>query len=161
MIKRMRIIGVLISFLSYFDNSILYKKIKISVFFVGNSDIFWNIEESTVQADLDVLAKFKELNTGHPDFWSYCCEQKANKCWENDSCDPDCTRKVQNRIRHLSSDVGFYLKWETDEDGYPTTDSCDAFNDMKFDYQWRYDFNTDNDKENKQRIGTYLLRRLG
>ena len=130
------------------------------MFFVGNSDIFWNIEESTVQADLDVLAKFKELNTGHPDFWSYCCEQKANKCWENDSCDPDCTRKVQNRIRHLSSDVGFYLKWDTDEDGYPTTDSCDAFNDMKFDYQWRYDFNTDNDKENKQRIGTYLLRRL-
>ena len=35
------------------------------MFLVGNSDIFWNIEESTVQADLDVLAKFKELNTGH------------------------------------------------------------------------------------------------
>ena len=96
---------------------------------VGNSDIFWNIEESTVQADLDVLAKFKELNTGHPDFWSYCCEQKANKCWETDSCDPDCTRKVQNRIRHLSSDVGFYLKWEINDVGYPSADYCDAFKD--------------------------------
>ena len=129
---------------------------KFSLFLIGDSDIFWNIEESEVKADLDVLAKFKKLNTGHPDFWSYCCEQKANKCWESNSCDPDCTRKVQNRIRHLSSDVGFYLKWETDEAGYPTREHCDAFKDMKWDWQWLYNFN-DGDKANTQRIGKMFL----
>jgi len=120
----------------------------------GDAEIFWNIEESDVKADKAVVAKFKQLNTGHPDFWSYCCEQKANKCWENNSCDPDCTRKVQNRIRHLSSDVGFYLKWETDQDGYPH--GCDAFKDMKGgldnDWQWLWTFRTDGDKANPQRI---------
>ena len=127
----------------------------ISMFSIGDAEIFWNIEESDVKADKAVVAKFKQLNTGHPDFWSYCCEQKANKCWENNSCDPDCTRKVQNRIRHLSSDVGFYLKWETDQDGYPH--GCDAFKGMKGgldnDWQWLWTFNTDGDKRNPQRIG--------
>ena len=125
------------------------------MFSIGDAEIFWNIEESDVKADKAVVAKFKQLNTGHPDFWSYCCEQKANKCWENNSCDPDCTRKVQNRIRHLSSDVGFYLKWETDQDGYPH--GCDAFKDMKGgldnDWQWLWTFRTDGDKANPQRIG--------
>ena len=94
------------------------------------------------------------MKSAHPDFWSYCCAQKEERCWESDSgCDPDCTRKVQNRIRHLSSDVGFYLKWETDEVGYPTTDSCDAFSDMDADWKWTVKFNTDGDKKNKQRIG--------
>ena len=58
--------------------------------------------------------------------------------------DESCNRNVQNRIRHLSSDVGFYLKWEEDKGGYPR--GCDAFdgekmklkfnNELKADWQW-------------------------
>ena len=53
-------------------------------------------------------------------------------------CDESCNRKVQNRIRHLSSDVGFYLKWEEDVNGYPR--GCDAFKDLKHDWNWLYKF---------------------
>ena len=65
-------------------------------------------------------------------FWQYCCKQKKEECWKTDTCDPDCTRGVQDRIRHLSSDVGFYLKWDYDKEGWPT--GCgvfDAFIDSK------------------------------
>jgi len=127
----------------------------------GDAETFWNIQDSEVKADIALQKKFEEMNTGHPDFWSYCCEQKANKCWETDSCDPDCTRKVQNRIRHLSSDVGFYLKWEINDVGYPSADYCDAFKDTDtrnkgwgfyWDNTWRFNFNNNNDNKDPQRI---------
>merc|ERR1712012_1019837 len=59
-------------------------------------------------------------------FWEYCCKQKQDECWKTNSCDEECTRTVQNRIRHLGSDVGFYLKFEYDEQGYPNKDNDDG-----------------------------------
>ena len=51
------------------------------------------------------------------DDYDPCCEgQKSMK---------DCERWVQNRIRHISTDVGLYLGWDIDENGLPT--GCKAF----------------------------------
>ena len=96
----------------------------------GSGGIFWN------SIDCDQKPKCKnsgidfkpENKPSFPDgskFWQYCCKQKKEECWKTDSCDPDCTRGVQDRIRHLSSDVGFYLKWDYDEEGYPR--GCGVF----------------------------------
>ena len=60
-----------------------------------------------------------------------------------DNCDQRCNRPVQNRLRYLASDVGFYFKWEEDKDGYPTRGSCSAFADLggKWqDWKWLYKF---------------------
>ena len=85
----------------------------------GDGDMFWNVPE------LDATVQ----KYGYSSFWKYCCENKKTGCKKENKCEQDlfkqCTRTVQNRIRHLSSDVGFYLKWETDALGYPT--GCDAF----------------------------------
>ena len=81
---------------------------------------FWNIQESKLEQDRKMDAEYKKTKykgTGAKNFWEYCCKEKARKCWENNSCDPNCTRNVQNRIRHLSADVGLYLKWNTDTNG--------------------------------------------
>ena len=84
-------------------------------------------------------------------FWEYCCHQKANECWKTDSCDEDCTRTVQNRIRHLSSDVGFYLKFEYDANGYPKKKNddgsyCEAFKNVGDpEYKWLYQFDKTGD----------------
>ena len=97
----------------------------------GNGDDFWKLP------DKDAIAKTK----GFSSFYDYCCQQKNSGCGAAGTCDPECTMPVQNRIRHLSSDVGFYLKWETDAEGYPTKEHCDAFKDMgPFDYKWKYKF---------------------
>ena len=89
----------------------------ISCFFSGTGDDFWKLEEK----DGKVATK------GFSSWYDYCCQQKTAGCGAEGTCDPECTMPVQNRIRHLSSDVGYYLKWETDADGYPTTEHCDAF----------------------------------
>ena len=81
---------------------------------------FWNIQESKLEQDRKMDAEYKKTKykgTGAKNFWEYCCKEKARKCWENNSCDPNCTRNVQNRIRHLSADVGLFLKWNTDTNG--------------------------------------------
>ena len=48
-------------------------------------------------------------------------------CITIENCDQKCNRPVQSRLRFLGSDVGFYLKWDEDELGYPTMESCGAF----------------------------------
>ena len=55
---------------------------------------------------------------------------------QKNSSDSRCTRNVQNRIRHLSLDVGFYLKWEFDNNGYPTTEHCKACENKGADWEW-------------------------
>ena len=65
----------------------------------GDGEIFWNIQDSIIKADKEQQAKFVRMKTGYPDFWSYCCAQKEAECWKTNSCDPDCTRKVQGRAQ--------------------------------------------------------------
>ena len=94
----------------------------------GLGDTFWSGTE------LDKKVK----GTKYPSFWAYCCEQKNKGCGMSGTCDPECTRTVQNRIRHLSADVGFYLKWEYDEEGFPSTKYCDAFSRKRAPWEWLY-----------------------
>ena len=108
---------------------------------LGTGGKFWNV------VDCDEKSKCKEA--GFDNFYDYCCDLKRNGCGMRGDCDEDCTRSVQDRIRHLSSDVGFYLKWETNEKGYPTGDHCEAFrmdtNEKSIgskDWLWNYGFDT-------------------
>ena len=43
---------------------------------------------------------------------------------QDDTCDPVCTKIANGRIRHLSTDVGFYLRWGINNKGLPT--GCDG-----------------------------------
>ena len=45
----------------------------------------------------------------------------------NMQCQPDCVGMIQNRERALSSDVGFYRKFQVHESGRPM--GCPAFTD--------------------------------
>ena len=105
---------------------------------LGDGDTFWNAElngEPTLVAELEA----KVQKDGFSSFWEYCCKQKKSKCWKKGECDPECTRTVQNRIRHLSADVGWYLKWEIDSLGYPTKEHCEAFKDLgQKDDKWKW-----------------------
>ena len=110
---------------------------------LGNGGKFWNEVDCNKHPKCrDSGIDFKLKPESH--FWEYCCHQKKNECWKTDSCDEDCTRTVQNRIRHLSSDVGFYLKFEYDAKGYPKKRNkdgtfCEAFKDMgNRDWMWLY-----------------------
>lgn len=115
---------------------------------IGDGGKFWD------RVDCQKKSKCKDSNidfqtSADSNFWEYCCKQKNDECWKSDSCDEECTRTVQNRIRHLSSDVGFYLKFEFDEQGYPKKvnddgTSCDAFRDVgPYDWKYRYTFDDD------------------
>ena len=95
---------------------------------LGQGDTFWN------NKTLDEKVK-KE---GYDSFWDYCCQQKTTGCGAAGSCDPECTRTVQNRIRYLSSDVGLYLKWEYVEKGFPTTEFCEAFKTKRAEWEWLF-----------------------
>ena len=114
---------------------------------LGDGGKFWN------EVDCSSHTKCKESGIDfqlEPEshFWEYCCHQKKNECWKTDSCDEDCTRTVQNRIRHLGSDVGFYFKFEYDKNGYPKKkhddgSSCAAFKNIGGDWReswWTYGF---------------------
>ena len=56
----------------------------------------------------------KAKNNGFSTFWEYCCDAQGKG-----NFDTDCELTVQNRIRHLSSDVGWYFGFEFDKDGFP------------------------------------------
>ena len=79
----------------------------------------------------------KVKKRGYDSFWDYCCKKQEEGCGKkgNTMCDSECDRPVNNRLRLLSADVGLYLKWDTDEYGYPTTEHCDAFKDMGTGYE--------------------------
>ena len=64
-------------------------------------------------------AKVAGFNT----FWEYCCDAQANG-----NFDTDCELTVQNRIRHLSSDVGWYFGFDFDKDGFPI--GCPQFDQI-------------------------------
>ena len=66
----------------------------------------------------DPVKNDKPENTG-----SVCC-QGLNP---NMQCQPDCVGQIQNRERALSSDVGFYRKFQVHESGRPM--GCPAFDD--------------------------------
>ena len=67
------------------------------------------------------LEKYAQ-DKGFDSMYEYCCQIQADGCGTIDGlpCDPECEQAVQNRIRHLSSDVGFYLKFDFDGQGLPT-----------------------------------------
>ena len=75
--------------------------------------IFWHLRYKRIPSC--------EKKSEDKEFWKNdyqpCC--KGHKSKEN------CERWVQNRIRHISTDVGLYLKWDIDQNGLPT--GCDAF----------------------------------
>ena len=83
-----------------------------------------------------------------PIFHAHHAKRSALWYSRKEKCDEDCNRPVQDRIRHLSSDVGFYLKWEVDANGYPTEKYCDAFGPQKNsvlgnrDWMWLYHFDS-------------------
>ena len=56
---------------------------------------------------------------GYDSMYDYCCDLQRNG--QNDD---QCNQPVQNRIRHLASDVGFYFKFDFDKDGLPI--GCDG-----------------------------------
>ena len=67
------------------------------------------------------LEKYAQ-DKGFDSMYEYCCQIQADGCGTKDGlpCDPECEQAVQNRIRYLSSDVGFYLKFDFDGQGLPT-----------------------------------------
>lgn len=77
-----------------------------------------NSEFKPLVLRLEKYAKDKGFNS----MYEYCCKIQADGCGttNGEPCDPECEQAVQNRMRHLSSDVGFYLKFDFDEEGLPT-----------------------------------------
>ena len=65
--------------------------------------------------DLQAYAEGK----GYDSMYNYCCDLQRNG--QNDE---QCNQAVQNRIRHLASDVGFYFKFDFDNAGLPI--GCDG-----------------------------------
>ena len=57
--------------------------------------------------------------------YNECCTAIKNGCKETKTCPDKCTKNVQNRARFTSPDIGFYYKWDIDDEGYPT--NCDIF----------------------------------
>ena len=84
----------------------------------GEGDIFWKIEDLTDDRSMQLVKKAKDA--GFNTFWEYCCDAQAHG-----NFDTDCELTVQNRIRHLSSDVGWYFGFDFDKDGFPI--GCDQF----------------------------------
>ena len=68
------------------------------------------------------IERFKTFanRRGFDSFYDYCCDRQSKG--RNDN---RCNYPVQNRIRHLSSDVGYYLGFQFDAEGYPT--GCPGF----------------------------------
>ena len=63
--------------------------------------------------------KEKAVANGFESGYEYCCDLQSKGL--NDEI---CNQPVQNRIRHLSSDVGFYYQFDFDQEGLPT--GCDV-----------------------------------
>jgi len=80
------------------------------------------INEDQSRAD----SKLPELfNRAEPSAVEGCCDDLA----EGEYCKPieDCERWIQNDETAMNSEVGFYLHFETDEDGKPY--GCDGFDE--------------------------------
>ena len=75
--------------------------------------IFWHLRYNRIPSC--------EKTSEDKEFWKKdyqpCCKGQKSK--------EKCERWVQNRIRHISTDVGLYLEWDIDENGLPT--GCKAF----------------------------------
>ena len=118
---------------------------------LGDGGKFWNDVKCNQKEGCKRSNYGKEESRGSKTaFYDYCCDQKRAGCGMEgkEKCDEDCNRPVQDRIRHLSSDVGFYLKWKVDANGYPTEKYCDAFSPQKNsvlgnrDWMWLYHFDS-------------------
>lgn len=66
--------------------------------------------------------------------YDYCCDQVAKGCRNEGTCDTKCNQQVQDRIRHLASDVGFYYKFDFNWDGIPI--GCPGFKSVKDNNRW-------------------------
>ena len=60
------------------------------------------------------------VSHGFKSGYEYCCDLQSKGL-----NDESCNQPVQNRIRHLASDVGFYYKFDFNKDGLPI--GCDLF----------------------------------
>ena len=79
--------------------------------------LFWHLRYKRIPS-CDEKSEDKE-------FW----KKDYDACCEGQKSKKECERWVQNRIRHISTDVGLYLKWDIDENGLPT--GCKAFKNKK------------------------------
>ncbi len=66
---------------------------------------------------------------GYKNGWEWCCAEKASRCYETGTCPPACTRQAQGRLRETSADIGFYLKWQIDDQGLPY--GCGIFDNIQ------------------------------
>ena len=63
-------------------------------------------------------------------------------CGATGTCPEFCGNyPIQNRIRHLSTDVGYYLKFDFDKDGLPQ--GCSSFNAMPNRNRWYWAYQGD------------------
>ena len=63
-------------------------------------------------------------------------------CGATDTCPDFCGNyPIQNRIRHLSTDVGYYLKFDFDSNGLPQ--GCSGFNAMPNRNRWYWAYQSD------------------
>ena len=70
--------------------------------------------------------------------YDYCCDQQSQGCQAKGTCDSKCNQLVQDRIRHLASDVGFYYEFDFDWDGIPV--GCPGFKSVKDNNRWGWYF---------------------
>jgi hypothetical protein len=63
-------------------------------------------------------------------------------CGAKGTCPDFCGNyPIQNRIRHLSTDVGYYLKFDFDSNGLPK--GCSGFNAMPNRNRWYWAYQSD------------------
>ena len=92
-----------------------------------NNDKLFISEELNAKA-----ANFTNPATGKPygnGYW-YCCDERE-RCAKNNyqDCDQDCNIDANARIRMTGPDMGLYLKWDINADGYPA--GCEVFDNVK------------------------------
>ena len=68
-------------------------------------------------------ATINELNRAEPNTPNGCCDNLGEGMY----CNLDCERYIQNDETAMNSEVGFYLHFETNEDGKPI--GCEGFDD--------------------------------
>ena len=83
--------------------------------------VFWHLRYKRIPH----CPKKGEEKSEDKEFW----KDDYDPCCKGQKSLQDCERWVQNRIRHISTDVGLYLGWDIDENGLPK--GCKAFLNKK------------------------------
>jgi len=86
------------------------------------------------EKDFETWNKRKEIKqaasaAGFNSGIEYCCHEKERGCVMDNSCNPVCTIRQENKERYLGPDIGFYFKWNIDQTGHPV--GCPGFKNKK------------------------------